>query len=308
MENVSNTEERPTCKICGKVLRASDYFICFDCRNTEWVKSYGYKPTPHFYPEGRPYERRAFGVEIEVHPKLSEIEAGGQVHIAHKIAAGLTKEAFGDFAYLKYDGSLDTGGFEIVSHPATYRYLKENRVFDVLDKLPLCSFGRRDTGLHIHVSRNLMKPLQLCKLVYFYSDPRNSEYLKKVAQRDYSQYCQRVPKGKMKHMASATEANGRASHYDRYQAINLINANTVEFRMFKGNVKSEAIYRAIQFVDAMVEFTAKQAATKLSYEAFIQFVADNDRRWNLLATWNKSWKKAKLYTEVLDARRDRRNR
>lgn len=305
MEAQAQSEERPTCKICGGQLESYERHVCEHCMNKRVIQSYSYKPSPHFYPEGRPYDRRAFGIEIEVHAK--NVQSLGSTRVAVQIAASLTKEAFGDFAYLKCDGSLSDSGFEIVTHPATYRYLRENRVFDVLDKLPVTSYAHRDTGLHIHVSRKLLTKLQLCKIVYFYSDPKNQEYLKKVAQRDYTDYCKRIDKGKMKHMAEATESNRRASHYDRYQAVNLINTNTVEFRMFKGNVKPEAIYKAIQFVDALIEFTARQAATKLDHTHFIEFVSKNERRWNLLATWNKGWKKAKLYTEVLVSRREIRS-
>lgn len=282
----------------------SESRICNRCYNESFIHSYGYKPSPHFFPEGRPYDRRAFGVEIEVHARRIESSSDRK---NLQIAAGLTKKAFGDFAYLKFDGSLGDGGFEIVTHPATFRYLKENRVFDVLEKLPISSYSHSDTGLHIHVSRKLLTTLQLCKLVYFFSDPQNQKYLVKVAQREYTNYCKRIVKGKMKLLATGTEDDGTLNHYNRYQAINLTNKTTVEFRMFKGNVKPLAIYRAIQFVDAMIEFTSRQAATKLSYKYFIEFVAQNERRWNLLATWNKDWKSARVYNEVLLSRREMRN-
>jgi len=296
-----------TCTICGEPLNDESYPLCSHCRTKEFLNSYGYKPRPQFRGQRlkNAPSKRAFGVEIEVHPRRIDV-AGGDEYLNAKIARGLTQEAFGDFAYLKEDGSLNRNGFEIVTHPATFRYLRTNRVFDVLDKLPISSFQHNDTGLHIHVSRAGLKDLQLCKLIYFFSNPLNNDYLVKVAQRDWNTYCRPVEKGKMKWMATATEQNGRANHYERYHAINLTNSTTVEFRMFKGNTKPDAIYRAIQFVDAMIEFTAKSAATKLHYENFIQFISDNGRRWNLLNTWNRTWKKSKLFNEVVAERRTSR--
>lgn len=310
MEAQDNTKK---CMICGEEI--TDGIFCYSCMRKNFINPYHYKPRPKFFGHaGMNGSRRAFGVEIEVIAKRNDdIRRNPDQTISYnavshetKLAQALTEKAFGDFAYLKSDGSLPMNGFEIVTHPATFRYLKSNRVFDVLRDLPVASFKHECTGIHIHVSRAKLSELQLCKLVYFYSKPENAEYLVRVAQRDWrsNSYCRPMQKGKMKYYAKATEANGMANHYERYHALNLTNEATVEFRMFKGNVKPEAIYRAIQFVDAMIEFTAHSPATKLGHEDFIAFVEKNHNRFNLLASWNVNWKTAKLYNEVGSERRN----
>jgi hypothetical protein len=60
----------------------------------------------------------------------------------------------------------------------------------------------------------------------------------------------------------------------RYDALNTTNANTIEFRMFKGTMNGTSIMRYLEFVDAMVRFVAATNATNdgLHYKAFVRWL------------------------------------
>jgi hypothetical protein len=63
----------------------------------------------------------------------------------------------------------------------------------------------------------------------------------------------------------------------RYDALNTTNANTVEFRMFKGTMNGTTIMRYLEFVDALVRFVAFTSATNegLHYSAFIRWLRED---------------------------------
>lgn len=47
-------------------------------------------------------------------------------------------------------------------------------------------------------------------------------------------------------------------HCDRYTQLNHINKNTIELRIFKGNLNTTTILSSIMFFDRLVEFTRNQ--------------------------------------------------
>jgi hypothetical protein len=78
---------------------------------------------------------------------------------------------------------------------------------------------------------------------------------------------------------------------NRYQAINVQNRNTIEFRIFKGTLKASTVLASIQFVDIICElskgaddeviyklrfkdFIAK--ATELGYTEFVEYCGEKE--------------------------------
>lgn len=63
----------------------------------------------------------------------------------------------------------------------------------------------------------------------------------------------------------------------RYDALNTTNANTVEFRMFKGTMNGTTIMRYLEFVDALVRFVAHTNATNegLHHQMFIGWLKND---------------------------------
>ena len=97
----------------------TDELMCSECfeNRSRTIHEYSYKPDPEFHAIYSEHftKRLPFGIEFEI-DKLPEGEKD--------TIAEMVLELCGDFVYLKQDCSLEYG-FEIVSHPATYRWHTE---------------------------------------------------------------------------------------------------------------------------------------------------------------------------------------
>jgi hypothetical protein len=205
--------------------------------------------------------KRYFGVELEV--EVAKGERREKVLALNEIING---GDIGSKVFFETDGSL-THGFEIITQPMgldnhtnLWKWLKTEA------KDGLLSHKTSTCGLHVHVSRALLTPLQISKLVFFINDPSNQALIEAVARR----YNTRYANFKDKKLGSAYKAD----RHDRYQAINIENRETIEFRIFKGTLKYESIMAAIEFTNALVNFCNDTSGSgfQLTTQAFLRFI------------------------------------
>ena len=64
-------------------------------------------------------------------------------------------------------------------------------------------------------------------------------------------------------------------HAGRYQAVNLENRNTVEFRLFNGTLKVETIFATLQLVSRIVKFAKENSAEECMASAWKDIVSGN---------------------------------
>jgi hypothetical protein len=78
----------------------------------------------------------------------------------------------------------------------------------------------------------------------------------------------------------------RAMH-NRYQSVNLLNANTVELRCFRGTLSYEGVMRDLDFTDALVHWLPAASVSGLTWPKFVDFVttAEGRNRWPFLAAF-----------------------
>ena len=263
------------CEVCNETYHNDDYGSegrCVDCSDSDededtgdGIASYSTKPSrtpwgkgPHFY-----------GVELEV-------EAGEQ---SPTPLARECRELLGGLAIVKSDGSLNNG-FEIVTRPASLEeQLKHWEPF--FDDRPsvLKSFNTKTCGLHVHTSRAPLSELSIAKIVCFVNAAHNRRFIRVIAGRDSANWA----RCKHKKLSDGNKYNPR-----RYEAVNLQNAATIEFRIFKGTLKKESVYKAIEFVDALVAFCApagRSLRESMSRCAFTKDVEENTKRWPHLAAF-----------------------
>jgi hypothetical protein len=202
-----------------------------------------------------------------------------------------------DLAYLKGDGSLNDG-FEIVTHPMTHDFFKNeatefwNTLAVLRDRYRVMTWGTSTAGIHIHISRTGFKggPHMHRFLNLVYSNEKlfstiagreSSRWAKfddvNTAKRDgedengYAQYKQyRTYKDKI--------LDGRVT--DRYSAVNTQNRDTLELRIFKSTTKPERIKAYMDLAHASVEYTRNLTLQQvkdgaLSDIAFITYVREN---------------------------------
>jgi hypothetical protein len=208
--------------------------------------------------------------------------------------------------YIKDDGSLEHG-FEIVSHPMTLGFAMERFAWDGISgliKRGCKSWDAGTCGLHVHLSRSAFRDEKhLFKFFKLLLD--NAPDVKRFAGRDserwanfdksyflnawneYNEdgnYVTRTNTSLMKH------AKNESRNDNRYCAVNLQNRHTVELRFFKPSLNPKTVQSALQFCDAVFNYTETECDTKkvmsgnaLAFRSFRSWVATQER-YALLST------------------------
>lgn len=259
-----------TCAECGEVYHNDDAnyceedgeYYCPDCIaqfESNTIKSYhahkgSYKK--HKTQKDKNISPLYFGFELEVENKKNNCYNDDMTEIIYNI--------MGDLVVFEHDGSLNNG-FEIISQPMTFNYIIENKniIDKMLQKLRENGFASHDTttcGLHVHLSRDYFTETQIDKMNLLIE--KNKKELLKFSRRNIEQQCHWS-----KFLTDEnTPLNGlnikyikdNKKTYDRYYALNLTNRETIEFRLFKGTLKTETFFASLQLLYNM----ARIAKTK----------------------------------------------
>lgn len=204
---------------------------------------------------------RFMGVELEVEVKDGSIDD----HVT-ALNDKLNDGEVGKRVYFEADGSL-THGFEIITNPMGLDSHRE--LWSALQDLDLISGMRSHNtstcGLHVHVSRNNMHTMQINKMNVFLNHPDNQALVKAIARRYDVNYAR---------IAQKRLSTAHKYDVERRDALNITNDRTVEFRIFKGTLKYDTLIAAIEFANAVVNFTmpASPAGFDLSTQRFIDFI------------------------------------
>lgn len=264
-----------TCEECDGIYHQDrmhgDYMCpgCYEDNNTRrLIHDYGYRPTPNFIGGARDRKTLFFGCELEVN-------VGYDFDIKDKASAvlNLMNEFHEDRVYLKNDSSVGRG-FEIVTHPHTYEEackLWMEKWSESIDGITSHASGH--CGFHVHVSRRPLTNMHIQKLVVFINAPENAHLVRTVAQRDCTSYAVLKPNKRIGHCRYSD---------DRYEAINLENSNTIEFRIFRGNTRKDRILKNLQFVKASIDFTRDRSYRELSATNFCKFISSNKKEFKHL--------------------------
>ena len=234
------------------------------------IHDYSYRPDAIFHSTNKD-ERLFFGIEIEVEAK-DDLRASAEY--AHQLESM-------DLAYLKHDGSLNNG-FEIVTHPMSHDFFKNEAgdFFAVMEGLRtqqgirVKSWDTRTCGLHIHISRTGFNGgahmHRFLNLVYsnpdFYSTlaGRTSDQWAKftdIIKREYARdnNGDRIPDPlggyKIDTLRTFKHKLDMDRNSDRYSAVNTLNRETLEMRIFRGSVNGETIKAQLDLAHASVEYT-----------------------------------------------------
>ena len=247
------------CSRCGRVIAYSsaryaeddedeETPYCPDCYSEcgEAIHCYSYKPVPLFYGDGPLY----MGVELEVD------DGGRDAGNARKILSVFNQGA--EYWYIKSDGSLDDG-LELVTHPCT---LAEHQTAvpweEVLEKirnLGYRSHQSRTCGLHVHVNRTAFgqtlsqQDERIGHVLYLFE--RFWQELLRFSRRTQRQVEQWAARYGYKDTGREILEDAKKSCKGRYTCINLTNANTIEFRIFRGTLKYNTLIATLQFVEKL---------------------------------------------------------
>jgi hypothetical protein len=198
------------------------------------------------------------------------------------------------FIYGKRDGSLDDSGIELVTMPSTMDAFMHAFPWDALQRWNARgarSFHRGSCGLHIHVSRSHFTPTHMWRFAAW--QMRNQPFCERIAQRNSRQWARWQTLGEFgteRKPSLGDVVKGKESNGERYVALNFQNADTVELRYFRGNLRADAIRMRVEFVDALARFTKEMTARDvmngaLSVPHFVAFVLAHSGRYGTLASW-----------------------
>lgn len=205
-----------------------------------------------------------FGFELEVQRKRT-------CELSNDKMANKIIEACGDLFVFEHDGSIGDG-FEIISHPMTWKYFNRNinifiKLLKLLDENKYKSHDGGKCGLHVHVSRN---HLPLDEQIYWITNinfilERFQTEIYKFSRRDYLEhpsngsYCksltekirldnghESINKDRIKEIIKSDSRN------DRYVNLNLCNQKTIEFRMFRGTLNWNTFFLSLNLINNIV--------------------------------------------------------
>lgn len=272
------------------------------------IHDYSYRPDAIFHSTNKD-ERLYFGIEIEVEARGN---LGDAANYAHRLE-GM------ELAYLKHDGSLQCG-FEVVTHPMSHDFYKNQAqdFWTVIEGLrtdyKVKSWDTKTCGLHIHVSRtgftNGSHMHRFLNLVYSnqelyealagrssdqwakFSDIIRTDYARDIEGNrivdEYNSYSIKTTRSFMRKLNSDYGS-------DRYSAVNTLNRETLEMRIFRGTVNSNTIKAHLDLAHASVEYTRVMSVPQvrdgaLSPSNFVAYIKANEALYpELVARLAKIW-------------------
>lgn len=236
------------------------------------------------------------GIELEVVPKRG-CRADAAEHTAANLCDG--------YAIMKNDGSLDSGGFEIVTAP---RGVKEHveRFTKWKPHSSLRAWDPGCCGMHVHISSKAFSQGTLGKFIEFINAPENDAMILSIAGRTPTRdtqaqsYCQR--EGRLHTANPKKTVTGKSS--SRYHMVNTSNMshreaerlglaehdcnksiNTVELRIFRASLKKARLLAQIEFAHAAVMFCRWSSMRELREEHFKAWLRKSAGIYPNLAKW-----------------------
>ena len=269
-------KELKACTICHKYtdIIYSKQILCKVCLDKTFpllkIRPYSDNVLKHISPSKTINQKAVFsyfqkpilmGCELEYHNLDQEQLDGIDLRMYFL-------DLLNNFVIFKEDGSLDRGGFEIVTIPATID-VHLDRFKSVFASLPSTVGTATKTGMHIHLDRKSVSPLTLGRMVDFMNLKSNLSFVELVAERKLTGYCRQ----------DETLSWGAAltGNTERHVTLNLQKKITAEFRIFQSPLTFLSFAKNLEFVLALRYYmTAGQLnltpRESRNYENFITFI------------------------------------
>jgi len=307
-------DEYSYCSDCSSLFHQDDLrwvdrvqeYYCDSCHNPDndsCIKSYDYTPYLTFYDYNKnvmssvhnykKYKLPFYGAELEV-----ECKGGDREEYAEEI---MNYEGEEKYFYCKHDGSL-SDGFEICFMPMTFNAIKSLNLWDAMLKYrgrdKLQSFNTTTCGMHIHINREAFTDHHLFKFISFIHEFKSFIYL--ISQRkktgefnSYAKFNNGFKDRAKKSMVDSIKSrkSGWKEYKDKYSThsttrfgekyvpVNLQHRDTVEVRIFKGNLMEESIRKNFEFVDSLYYFTRENPIYRLKVGEYLDFCSRDIKKY-----------------------------
>lgn len=213
----------------------------------------------------------------------TELELQTRTHSRNQEAIRVVQRHLADKVMIKGDGSIEEDGIELAMHPMTYAWMRENfPARDMFSELrDLGVRPHRSCGMHIHVSRagfSSPKHIYIWQKLFY----RNVREMTTLSRREpdrldrWATFSDTYHRQWSKHFAKGAIGG------QRYVALNMNNAETVELRFFASTLTPQQFWGALGLADASVNYTRELDSRKIikekawGFDAFKSFVAAHD--------------------------------
>ena len=297
-----------TCDDCGDIVSRDDYFyieeedrcLCMDCYNNYYFR-YGEFDTDKeeiigniddfsstdatcgYHNNPIPFEKRKserdgedeqlfFGVELETSIDEFQKKKNASCYIAKNLNCRI-----------ETDSSVCGYSMEIISDPQTFKKWEDRRnkidtIFNNMIDYGVTSHSNNTCGLHIHVSRDGLStdPVEQERIInniILILENFKSNFIK-LSRREESQLkrwgCFLSDfDGCDKDLRDTKKIKDNYNKYERYVALNLNNDKTIEFRFFRGTLKTSTFYATLQLVKNIIEIARKEDVRGISFKKLI---------------------------------------
>lgn len=254
------------CGCCGEVMN-SDYAY-WDDHNEEYYCEECYREEIDNR-KIKEYHTSEDYREIEFHGSDSDLYFGFELEVNHEYFSENThNDVASNMEYsidiYRFEEDCSIGnGFEIISDPCTLQFLFDNydRIDDSLSVLRRNDYKNLNgkCGLHVHISRDALTYEQQYKIV-FLVEKFKKEFYKFSRREDYDHfksYSNFIWYDKSYNELTFDFVEDKALNSNeldstRYQAINLQNDNTLEFRLFASTIKTNTLYATFEMINNLV--------------------------------------------------------
>lgn len=265
-------ENYEPCEKCGRAVPHGEH-MCHGCSDEVFRKqlnSYGTKLTNRFGNKGNSIKclnDRYYGLELEYN------------YFSPATARALFKEQYNNhLIYNKSDSSI-SNGVEIVTIP-----LVKSKMIKLIDDMDVSRIKPsirgesvlRNAGLHIHVSRNTISPIAIHRLSLLFNS-NWAYYYKKFIYYLVGRANDLNHTTNDSYFALATTGmiDSHRNVAGHCVAINLGNANTVEFRLFKATTNPVQLKSYIEFTELAIKFAETQPIKRMTIPNFIVYLSLN---------------------------------
>lgn len=214
-----------------------------------------------------------------------------------RIASGV-KERLSDYVCLEYDSSLNFG-FEVISQVGSLDYNlslmpKFKETFEFLIENEMLSHDAGTCGLHIHLDRKFFgnkEDSSIAKLLYLFEkfrpeimtfSRRTEEAASSWARSRKQNYGGEV--GWIK--KAVLDSKGYLSYQNRYYAVNLTNADTIELRIFRGTLNVQTFEATLRFATFLAKLCKNTPAVRLAKMTFEDILLSSSDEV-VLSYWNR---------------------
>ena len=242
----------------------------------------------------RPDKYPTLGLELEMQAVDSYDRDLHAMNLRKRAAKVLDRDDLKKYLHFEEDSSTGPNGFEMVTgwtdlqtHAKILKeMLTDNGVNCWQGKLRSHNNVGGSCGIHVHIVKpSLIVSTKMRSFIYA---AENKRLIEAVARRYNGSFSKMINVDSWQEQAvdgyrdakryvssnalASKQAVSRLNGGDRYQALNFLNANTVEFRIFRGSMLYESVMACMEFTQSVYEFCRYTKAVNLNTPAFLKFI------------------------------------